>query len=75
KEASVRLKPEVAAHSSTRMEATTNCNHDDSNNDSGNNSEGNDGGGNTYDAELWSTVAMVTVISMVDNNLIGCGGI
>ncbi|MCI96762.1 hypothetical protein A2U01_0118062, partial [Trifolium medium] len=67
--------PEVAAHSSTRMEVTTNCNHDDSNNDNnndnGNNGEGNDGGGNTYDAELWSMVAMVTVISMVDDNLIG----
>jgi hypothetical protein len=31
------------------------------------------GEGNSCDAELWSTVARVTVINMVDDNLIGCG--
>jgi hypothetical protein len=56
------------------MEVTTNCNHDDSNNDdNGIDGEGNDGGGNSCDAELWSTVAMVTVINMVEDKLIGCG--
>ncbi|GAU28843.1 hypothetical protein TSUD_21800 [Trifolium subterraneum] len=71
---SARLKPDAPAHSSTTMEVITNCNHDDDNDNNGDNDE-SDGGGNTYDAKQWSTVAMVTVINMVNDNLTGCSGI
>ncbi|GAU46431.1 hypothetical protein TSUD_91480 [Trifolium subterraneum] len=43
------LKSEVAAHSSTTMKVTNNCNQDGNNDNKGNNGESNDGGGNTYD--------------------------